>query len=221
MPAGAFVRGSDINYTAVGNETPQRQIYLSTYQIARMPVTNAQYNVFVDATGHRTPEHWHGKEIPSGKANHPVVNVSWHDAMAFCTWAGVRLPSEAEWEKAARGTDGHIYPWGNQSPDVKRCNFNRNVCDTTAVGSYPAGVSPYGVMDMAGNVWEWVHDWYQSDYYSVSPDSNPQGPATGICRVMRGGSWFNLDYYVRSANRDYNHPGSWHYDLGFRCVRSP
>ncbi len=224
IPAGAFVRGSDRSkdLLAAGNETPQRQIYLSTYQIARMPVTNAQYKVFVDATGHRTPEHWHGKEMPSGKANHPVVNVSWQDAVAFCTWAGVRLPSEAEWEKAACGTDGYIYPWGNQPPDVNRCNFNRNVDDTTPVDNYPAGASPYGVMDMAGNVWEWVNDCYQDDYYSVSPSINPPGPATGSFRVLRGGSWFELgDNNVRSAHRNSNHPAFWSFDNGFRCARSP
>ena len=223
IPAGAFVRGSDTSkdLLAVDNETPQRQIYLSTYQIMRMPVTNAEYKVFVDATDHRPPHHWIGREIPKDKANHPVINVSWRDAMAFCTWAGVRLPSEAEWEKAACGTDGHIYPWGNQPPDVKRCNFNRNVRDTSAVGSYPAGASPYGVMDMAGNVWEWVNDWYQASYYSVSPGSNPLGPTTGESCVLRGGSWGNGDNFVRSACRGYNHPDVWFNFYSFRCVRSP
>ncbi|MBI1298289.1 SUMF1/EgtB/PvdO family nonheme iron enzyme [bacterium] len=223
IPEGAFLWGSDTSkdLMAAGNETPQRQIYLSVYRIMRMPVTNAQYKVFVDATGHRTPEHWHGKEIPKKKANHPVVNVSWRDAMSFCTWAGARLPSEAEWEKAARGTGGRIYPWGNQPPAAKRCNFNRNVDDTASVGSYPAGASPYRVMDMAGNVWEWVNDWYQDDYYSVSPDNNPKGPATGTFRVLRGGSWFELgDNNVRSAHRNNNHPAFWSYDNGFRCARS-
>ena len=223
IPTGAFVRGSDTSkdLLAVDNETPQRQIYLSTYQIMRMPVTNAEYKVFVDATDHRPPHHWIGREIPKDKANHPVINVSWRDAMAFCTWAGVRLPSEAEWEKAARGADGRIYPWGNQPPDAKRCNFGGKVGNTAPVGSYPAGASPYGVMDMAGNVWEWVNDWYQSDYYSVSPGSNPQGPATGEYRVLRGGSWPNNVDGVRSANRNDYHPDSWYLFIGFRCVRSP
>ncbi len=224
IPAGGFVRGSDRSkdLLAAGNETPQRQIYLSTYQIARMPVTNAQYNVFVDATGHRTPEHWHGKEIPSGKANHPVVNVSWHDAMAFCTWAGARLPSEAEWEKAARGTDGRLYPWGNQPPDEQCCNFNRaeNVDATAPVGSYPNGASLYGVLDMAGHVWEWVCDWYQSDYYSISPGSNPQGPTTGTFRVLRGGSWLDAVDAVRCADRFGIPPDYWVNSLGFRCART-
>jgi formylglycine-generating enzyme required for sulfatase activity len=224
IPAGTFLWGSDPSkdLMAAADETPIREIYLSTYQIMRMPVTNAQYKVFVDVTGHRTPEHWYGKEIPGRRANHPVVNVSWRDAVAFCTWAGGRLPSEAEWEKAARGTDGRIYPWGNQPPDEQHCNFNRNVDDTTPVGSYPAGAGPYGAMDMAGNVWEWVNDWYEENYYSISPGSNPQGPATGRFRVLRGGSWFEVgDNYLRSAHRYDNHPAFWSYDNGFRCVRSP
>jgi len=223
--AGVFVRGSDVvnDFTAASrNETPQRQIYLPTYQITRMPVTNAQYKIFVDATGYQTPANWVDREMPSMRANHPVIDVSWRDAVAFCTWAGVRLPSEAEWEKAARGADGRIYPWGNQPPDVKRCNFNRNVDDTTPVDNYPAGASPYGVLDMAGNVWEWVNDWYQADYYSVSPDSNPPGPVTGEYRVLRGGSWNGGDFNVRSAKRNYYHPGSSvSHGIGFRCACSP
>ncbi|MBX3000992.1 MAG: formylglycine-generating enzyme family protein [Caldilineaceae bacterium] len=223
IPAGEFLRGSDKSKdsSASDSETPQRRIYLSEYQIARVPVTNAQYKAFIDATDHRKPEHWEGGEIPRGKTDHPVVYVTWHDAMAFCTWAGVRLPTEAEWEKAARGADGRIYPWGNQPPDAKRCNFGGNVGDTTPVGSYPAGASPYGVLDMAGNVWEWVNDWYQSNYYSVSPGSNPQGPDMGISRVLRGGSWIGNVNVVRSTYRSYYLPGDWFDFIGFRCVRSP
>jgi formylglycine-generating enzyme required for sulfatase activity len=223
IPADAFVRGSDKSKDkqAYDDETPQRRIYLSEYQIARVPVTNTQYKVFVDATGHRKPAHWEGGQIPKGKTDHPVVYVTWQDAMAFCTWAGVRLPTEAEWEKAARGTDGRIYPWGNQPPDAKRCNFGGKVGDTTPVGIYPDGASPYGVMDMAGNVWDWVNDWYEAGYYSVSPGSNPQGPTTGSSRILRGGAWYHYDDFVRSANRSYNHPVNWYVSYGFRCVRSP
>ncbi|MBX3000991.1 MAG: SUMF1/EgtB/PvdO family nonheme iron enzyme [Caldilineaceae bacterium] len=227
IPAGEFLRGSDWNSQALDDETPQRRIYLSEYQIARVPVTNAQYKVFVDDTNHWKPRHWEGGEIPKGKADHPVVWVSWHDAVAFCTWAGVRLPTEAEWEKAARGTDGRIYPWGNQSPDAKRCNFfqsngSSTTPGTTPVGSYPSGASPYGVLDMAGNAWDWVNDWYDPSYYSVSPRSNPYGPEAGDSRVLRGGAWGYGTPYVRSAYRGYYRPDFWHNEFGgFRSVRSP
>jgi serine/threonine-protein kinase len=153
-------------------------------------------------------------------ADYPVVNVNRYQANAFCTWVGARLPTEAEWEKAARGTDGRIYPWGDQAPTQELANFDRNVGDTTPVGSYPAGASPYGVMDMAGSVWEWVDDWYDSDYYSQSPSENPQGLVTGEYSVLRGGSWYGYDYNVRSALRNYRGPDYWDSLVGVRCVRS-
>ena len=216
VPAGEFTMGSNDS----GDEQPIHQVYLSEYQIARHPVTNAQYELFVKANSYAAPKHWKNKKIPPGKENHPVVNVSWKDAQTFCAWAGVRLPTEAEWEKAARGTDGRKYPWGNEPPTEELCNFNSNVGDTTPIGSYPKGASPYGVLDMAGNVWEWVNDWYDEKYYSVSPSVNPQGPASGTRRVLRGGSWLVNDHYVRSADRVNYIPDIWGDLFGFRCVRS-
>ena len=182
IPAGEFLMGSDKtkDKLAFDDETPQHTLHLPEYRIARVPVTVAQFAAFVGATGHKTTAevqgsawNWTGskwEEIkgadwahPRGpesdvraKQDHPVTCVSWHDAVAFCKWAGVRLPTEAEWEKAARGTDGRIWPWGNREPNSGVCNFNMTVGDTTPVGRYPDGKSPYGLLDVAGNVWEWT-----------------------------------------------------------------
>ena len=229
VPAGEFLMGSDPKKDkhARSEEQPQHTVRLDGYLIGRYPVTNQQYLAFMQATKRKPPVHWVSNKMPIGKEAHPVVKVGWQDAWDFCEWAAkisgapVCLPSEAEWEKAARGGDGRIYPWGDQSPDAQRCNFNFNVKDTTLVGNYsPQGDSPYGCADMAGNVWEWVADWYAGDYYKNSPDSNPGGPSDGDYRVLRGGSWdFSNDICVRSAIRIRVVPSMTFDDYGFRCAR--
>jgi TatA/E family protein of Tat protein translocase len=221
IPAGEFWRGTsdaDILEMRVRfvwepelfeDEKPQRKIYLDAYYIDETPVTNEEYKRFVDATGHRVPYGWNEnwRTFPEGKGAHPVVNVNWDDANAYARWAGKRLPTEAEWEKAARGTDGRRYPWGNEF-DSSRCNsWESGIHTTTPVGRYsPRGDSPYGVKDMAGNVWEWCADWYDENYYKNSPKENPKGPASGRYRVLRGGSWNFGSNDVRAASRNYYDP---------------
>ena len=214
IPAGEFLMGSD----AYPDEKPQHKVTLDEYWLGKYPVTNTQYGVYAQASGLA----W---SMPSGKEQHPVVNVSWEDAAAFCAWATrstgrqVKLPTEAQWEKAARGADGRKYPWGNEAPDKTRCNFNGEVGGTTPVGKYsPKGDSPYGAADMAGNVWEWVADWYDRSYYAKSPASNPQGPASGSGRVVRGGSWYFDHGYARAAYRNRNDAFPRNFDFGFRVV---
>ena len=191
IPAGEFLYGDG-----------KRRVYLPEYWIAKTPVTNRQYKAFLDATGHRAPDHWRGGNTPAGKKEHPVVCVSWDDATAFCRWVGVVLPSEEEWEKAARGTDGRKYPWGDAPPDKNRCNFDNQVDDTTAVGKYLAGAN--GLFDMAGNVWEWCADWYAKD----------------VTRALRGGSWWGTAVWVRCATRYWYAPDYRSGLYGFRVVSS-
>ena len=186
---------------------PSRQVVLDAYYIDKVEVTNEQYRVFLDATGHRLPSFWNDATL--NRDTQPVTGVSWFDARVYCSWAGKRLPTEAEWEKAARGTDGLAFPWG-QVWDPNRLHSaesvgGRRMSDyddwtlwiresigtggPTEVGSYPDGASPYGVLDMAGNVWEWVADWYDPAYYDTASQTNPKGPATGTIRVLGGGAW--------------------------------
>lgn len=225
VPAGKFLMGStDTDALAESNEKPQHTVTLDAYWIDQTDVTNAMYTKCVSAGKCRPPRNTRNYGN-SNYANHPVVYVSWIDALAYCSWAERRLPTEAEWEEAARGTDGRIYPWGNNELSADFLNAfslsDSDVSDTTEVGKYPNGKSVYGAYDMAGNVWQWVSDWYSDTYYQSSPSSNPLGPDTGQYRVLRGGSWANSWNVARSAFRSYLSPGYTENYIGFRCARSP
>jgi formylglycine-generating enzyme required for sulfatase activity len=224
VPAGEFMMGSE---DGESDESPIQPVYLDTFEIGTFEVTNEQYYRCVEAGACSLPRNQ--KYNSPEYLDHPVVDVSWFDAKAFCEWndPNGRLPTEAEWEKAARGTDGRIYPWGEEI-DCSLANYygkdNGNdycVGDTTPVGSYLDGVSPYGTYDMAGNVWEWVNDWYDVDYYGISPESNPLGPEDGDEKVLRGGSWGYRTDLVRSAFRGRDGPTYTVSDVGFRCASSP
>ncbi len=191
IPEGTFTMGTEGD----GDESPRHDVYLNAFEIAKYPLTNIQYKAFLNANpDHREPKGWNKRTSPAGKANHPVVNISWKDAQAYAEWLSkqrgkhYRLPTEAEWEKAARGTDGRTYPWGNEF-DPRKCNtIEGGPGDTTPVGIYPEGASLYGVADMAGNIWEWCEDRYSSKYYEKSENRNPNGPNKGDKRVVRGGA---------------------------------
>jgi formylglycine-generating enzyme required for sulfatase activity len=221
VPAGEFLMGSkDDDKLADDNEKPQHKVNLDSYYIYKTEVTVAQFRKFCHATGRKSMP-------PKPKwgwiDNHPIVNVNWNDAKAYADWAGVKLPSEAQWEKAARGTDCRIYPWGNEWDGEKCVNCTNSDGGTKPVGSVLAGISPYGCFDMAGNVFEWCADWYSSNYYNNTPIKNPMGPKTGEFYVLRGGSWnsYGADGKgcYRCAFRDYVDPYSIYYNyIGFRCA---
>ena len=224
VPAGEFMMGSRADdQSADDNERPAHRVYLDAYYIDQYEVTTARYAKFFKATNRPQPEYW-SADVVSDHGNKPVVGVDWTDATAYCSWAGKRLPTEAEWEKAARGTDQRLYPWGNQPPNEQRAKFFRrgdfqDYGELTDVGSYEAGKSPYGVYDMAGNVWEWTADWYDEKYYSKSPEKNPKGPSSGEYRVVRGGGWIIVSVDVRYATRSRLTPALRRNTVGFRCAQ--
>ena len=222
IPAGPFVRGT---MSGGFDEQPQRTIHLDTFSIDRYEVTNHQYQQFVAATGHRkaAPPSRYAKSMGKMRSpNQPVVYVSWDDAVAYCRWKGKRLPTEAEWEKAMRGTDGRLWPWGNQEkPNGANWGRVQDGHDVSArVGTFQTDKSPYGVMDGAGIVMEWVADWYQEAYYKDSPDKDPPSPEFGIFRVMRGGGYTTTGGDLRITSRSKMVPDFRDETIGFRCAIS-
>jgi serine/threonine-protein kinase len=262
VPAGDFLMGSsddDKDLFFWIWERPQHKVFLDAFWIDKTEVTNEMFTRFTEASGYKTDAEKKGKAYVykekygrlmevnganwrhpfglesgiDGLDNHPVVQVSWNDAKTYCEWAGRRLPSEAEWEKAARGTDGRKYPWGSEDNYETRLNYCDKNCNsnskdnkeddgysyTAPVGSYPNGASPYGALDMAGNVWEWVNDWHGEKYYSSSPQRNPQGPSSGTYRVTRGGSWIMNMWGCRPTLRNRDMPDTGIDNRGFRCAQ--
>jgi formylglycine-generating enzyme required for sulfatase activity/predicted Ser/Thr protein kinase len=222
VPAGEFTMGSN----EYGDEKPIHMVYLDAFWMDKYEVTNTLYAACVNAgkctrpsqTKSSTRDAYFGN---SQFNNYPVIYVDWNQAKTYCEWAGKRLPTEAEWEKAARGTDARIYPWGN-SFDGTKLNYsesNPRPGDTTQVGAYSSDASPYGIMDLSGNVVEWVADWYGENYYASSPRNNPTGPSSGQSRVLRGGSWINEQQFTRAANRFRGAVTNSYLNVGFRCAR--
>ena len=257
IPEGPFLRGSQSG-EGDSDEQPQRTIHLSAFYIDRYEVTNRRYLAFIKAAKHRVPEHccdttynlWQSMQVPENMWDHPVVNVNWYDADAYCKWAGKRLPTEAEWEKAARGSEGLTYPWGSDwdplrangvsywagrgftTPQEARAWLNgegKTILAqkgiqgmlTVPVTAIPQGATPNGLFHMAGNIWEWVADWYDAAYYANSPANNPQGPDAGRYKVFRGGSWLNQRHILRTTARDGSLPALRTHGTGFRCVKDP
>lgn len=239
IPAATFEMGCPTGGPA---EQPVHEVSLSAFWVDENPVTNAAFARFVEATGYRTEaevtgEAWGSRNgefamipglcwfsyVTKDRADHPVVLISWNDAQAYCQWAGLRLLTEAEWERCARGgADGYDFPWGNDEPDGSQSNFARPPADfppTNPVGLF--GVNPLGLADLVGNVWQWCSDYYGECYYSGSPLEDPQGPATGSVRVRRGGSWNVIQgFRLRCSNRGAAKPSTAAPNMGFRCART-
>jgi len=213
IPAGEFLMGNKKT-----ERTPfEHMVYLSEYLMDKTEVTWGQYKKFAADTGIPLPPNEPYWGIID---NHPMAYVTWEEARAYCQWTGGRLPTEAEREKAARGTDGRMYPWGEEEPNPELGVFRRpwGGPPTDPVGSHPKGASPYGLLDMGGNQWEWCQDWYSDEYLESSPYENPQGPATGIKHVLRGGSWDSRPDVLSASCRNWGHRGYREGDFGFRCA---
>jgi formylglycine-generating enzyme required for sulfatase activity len=217
VPAGKFQMGSDIAVSTMMK--PMHAVYLDAFWIDRTLVTNDMYAKCTDSGSCKAPSDYSSATRKSYYGNsqfgdYPVVYVNWNQAVAYCKWADRKLPTEAQWEKAARSTDARNYPWGE---GINQQNADYNGIDTIKVGSFPAGISPYGAQDMAGNVWEWVADWYDPYYYVHSPEQNPPGPLYGIKRVIRGGWWFGSQVNLQTWFRGWASPDAASNTYGFRC----
>jgi formylglycine-generating enzyme required for sulfatase activity len=205
---------------------PVHKVYLDAFYMDQYEVRTSLYAAFLKATKREKPYNWQLVDM-QGDGDRPVIGVDWYDAEAYCRWAGKRLPTEAEWEKAARWTDGRAYPWGNGRLDKTKASYNwdgkrrwEGYRTLSLAGSYEAGKSPYGIYDMAGNVWEWVADWYERDAYKNSPTRNPQGPPAGEFKVFRGGSALSHATDITSALRNRGSPTGRAITIGFRCAQS-
>ena len=230
IPKGAFEMGSrrslrELNPVAIfqadrhmlGPEDPAHEVILDEYYIDIHEITNADYKKYLAATGSKNlPRYWDDSNF--NQSDQPVVGVTWKEAQDFCQWGNKQLPTEAEWEKAARGKRPVKYPWGDEEPDKTRANFNNHIGKTTTVGSYPTGKSDYGVFDLSGNVAEWVQDWHFPEYYLFSPKENPPGPEKGHYKIIRGGNWKNNAEDVNLTYRNATVPKARSKTVGFRCV---
>jgi formylglycine-generating enzyme required for sulfatase activity len=221
VPAGEFTMGSP---EGDPDEKPAHKVQISAFFMDKYEVTVKQYAAFLQESGGDRPAEWKTMNKTANQ-NRPVMGVDWADAARYCKWAGKRLPTEAEWEKAARGTDGRLYPWGNDPPTPLHANYGKREWNNhealVPVGTLEAGKSPYGIYDMAGNVWEWVSDWYDNDYYKQSPSESPTGPSTGGFKVIRGGSWNTSARNLRAADRYFDPPSfRSQYVPGFRCAKN-
>ncbi len=227
IPGGEFARGRTHKLPDDGlqwwpelltDDRPVRKIRVDAFYADVYEVTNLQYAKFVKATAHRAPYNWPGGVPPKGKDNNPVAAIDWNDAKAYCEWAGKRLPTEAEWERAARGiAEGAKYPWGERNPGKK------DACFDTLAGPCDVGLfqpNYFGLYDVAGGVWEWTADWYEREYYKSAPEANPKGPEKGLYRVIRGGSWADLPKYLTLAHRSWLRPLERSPNVGVRCVKS-
>lgn len=218
VPAGEFLMGAE---DGLPDTRPMRRTYLSSYWIDKYEATNARYRLCAESGACSRLKDPRALD-DSRRAQHPVTNLTWGQARAFCQWTGRRLPTEAEWEKAARGTDGRRYPWGNSLEAIKsrlkEHDLKTGGNGTEPVGSVPGTVSPYGVFDLVGNAWEWVKDWYAEDFYAVAPSHDPQGPLRGSFRVLRGGDWSQSALELRASYRGWDEMTYWGPTLGVRCA---